>query len=100
MLANGAEPVRQHPIHAIRQRRVAAADVSGRGGYPLYIAHYPFLTLLAHWMWREHPSSQVVWAAVGAIMVAIFLLSWLVLKHIDEPLRRRLKVRTGAAANS
>jgi peptidoglycan/LPS O-acetylase OafA/YrhL len=49
-------------------------------------------------MWREHPGSQVVWAVAGAVMVVISLLSWFVLKHIDEPVRRRLKVRTGAAA--
>ena len=100
MPATEAEPVHQYPIHAVRQRRVAVTDVSGRGSYPLYIVHYPFLTLLAHSMWREHPGSYVVWAVAGAAKVGVSLLSWLVLKLIDKRGRHRLKVRTDAAARS
>jgi peptidoglycan/LPS O-acetylase OafA/YrhL len=66
------------------------ADLGGRLSYPLYILHYPFLTWFAHWIWQAHPDAETTWSVAAAILAGIPPLSWLILVHVDEPLRRKL----------
>ena len=81
--------------HGISDR---IANISGRLSYPLYILHYPFLTWFAHWIWQARPDAATIRAVAAAMLAGIPLVSWLILVHVDEPLRRKLGRAGGVAS--
>ncbi|MFP1133081.1 acyltransferase family protein [Asticcacaulis sp. W401b] len=94
MLAN-------RPEARSRPRLDAIARISGRLSYPLYILHYPFLYVFAHWIWQAKPNPTLLWTVAVAIMVAVPVIAWLLLILIDEPLRgwlRKISTRPSGGA--
>ncbi|RFS22577.1 acyltransferase [Chitinophaga silvatica] len=71
-----------------------AGDLS----YPLYMVHYPFIWLFMSYVEKYKPSlmEMTMITIIGTILLIIF--AYLVLKFIDEPVRRMLKNR-GAKVN-
>jgi peptidoglycan/LPS O-acetylase OafA/YrhL len=68
-------------------------DALGRLSYPLYLAHWPVLTALHHFVGGRLPPTATM--ALGlALSVAI---AWLVLLTYDEPIRRALAARARLA---
>jgi len=62
----------------------------GRISYPLYIIHYPFMYVFAHWKWSgDRPMGQVNPIEVG-LYLGLIALAWLWLKFYDEPVRAAL----------
>ncbi len=66
-------------------------NFSGAISYPIYIIHYPFIYIYTEWVYVKKPTpSEIVPVAVG-LFVFFILLSWVVLKFYDEPVRGWLK---------
>ncbi len=58
--------------------------------YPLYIIHYPFIWLFMSYVALKHPSlpQMTMIITLGTMLLIVF--SYLVLKYLDEPLRKYL----------
>ena len=70
---------------------------SGDISYPLYMIHYPFIWLFMSYVEKYKPSlSEMTWVMITGTLLLI-LMAYLVLKYIDEPIRRGLKNRRAAA---
>ncbi len=65
----------------------------GAISYPVYIVHYPFMYLLYAWVWNRGLTFGEVWPVALAMVVAVVILSWLLLKYYDEPVRKWLSRR-------
>jgi peptidoglycan/LPS O-acetylase OafA/YrhL len=60
---------------------------SGQLSYPLYLLHFPFVQVFAHWIVVAHPSGIRI-VGVGSMLVVFFIsLSWAALRFYDEPVR-------------
>jgi len=59
----------------------------GKISYPIYIIHYPFVYLYTHWVYETHPANNLVVGYGIGLIVFVILLSWLLLKYFDEPIR-------------
>lgn len=65
----------------------AVCSFSGKISYPVYIIHYPFVYIYTHWVYERHPSNNLVVVYGIGLVIFIILLSWLLLKYFDEPVR-------------
>ena len=90
----------------------AGSSVSGRLGsvcrffgaisYPLYILHYPFIDIYAHWLWSGQHDPAAIWGVFAAMVVGLIGFAWAAERYFDRPVRAWLG-RTGqrrAAAQS
>lgn len=75
-----------------KQTRRACAFL-GRISYPLYMLHYPFVSLFANYHWsRGFPQAHIN-LAIAMFTLGAIGLSWLILVLVDEPVRHALKRR-------
>lgn len=58
--------------------------------YPLYMIHYPFIWIFMSYVEKEKPEKALMNLIVGAGMILLLLLAHLILKWVDEPIRKRL----------
>ena len=86
---------------AILAAGAAAFEIKGQTGrdlcrfmgdisYPLYIVHYPFIYLLAHWDWTLHPNRLQVSVAVLGLCLGVITLAYGLMRWYDAPLRALL----------
>src|SRR5207247_1759610 len=76
---------------------VGVAQVDGRIGslcrlmgelsYPVYIIHYPFIYLFAHWNWSTHPDRLHLGIVAAALFVGVNTLAYGLSRWYDRPLR-------------
>jgi peptidoglycan/LPS O-acetylase OafA/YrhL len=66
---------------------------AGNVSYPLYIVHYPFIYLFAHWNWSTHPTPMVRGVVVTLLYVFVVLLSYGLMRWYDRPVRAWLSKR-------
>ena len=59
----------------------------GRLSYPIYILHYPFVSLFLHWTKAAHPAPQTMYQVMGLTVAGVVVFAWLLLSYFDEPLR-------------
>jgi peptidoglycan/LPS O-acetylase OafA/YrhL len=59
----------------------------GELSYPVYIVHYPFIYLFAHWNWTSHPSRPALSIAVVAMYCGVTLFALALSRWYDRPLR-------------
>lgn len=71
----------------------AVCQLGGRLSYPLYLLHYPFIVLFAHWVQVSQPSLRQVVPIMGGLVGFFLLLAWAALRFYDEPLRAHLSAR-------
>jgi peptidoglycan/LPS O-acetylase OafA/YrhL len=60
---------------------------AGELSYPVYIVHYPFIYLFAHWNWSTHPGKPLLAAVVTGLYCGVTLLAWALSRWYDRPLR-------------
>ena len=76
--------------------RGTAAKICDRLGeisYPVYMIHYPFIWIFMSYVEKYKPTLQMMVSITTVATVLLVMLSWLVLKWVDEPIRRYLKKR-------
>jgi peptidoglycan/LPS O-acetylase OafA/YrhL len=59
----------------------------GELSYPLYIIHYPFIYLFAHWKWSTHPDPVRVGLVAAALYVGVVALAYALTRWYDRPVR-------------
>lgn len=65
----------------------AVTRLVGELSYPVYIVHYPFIYLFAHWNWTTHPSRPVLAAVVVGLYCGVSLFALAVSRWYDRPVR-------------
>lgn len=70
---------------------------SGQLSYPLYLVHFPFVQVFAHWVAAAHPSGRLMLAVAGTLVIFFIGLAWVALRFYDEPVRAWLGARTRQA---
>lgn len=63
------------------------ARLVGELSYPVYIVHYPFIYVFAHWIWSTHPSKTVLSMAIVAMYCGVTLFALALSRWYDRPLR-------------
>ncbi len=71
-----------------------ACDFLGRLSYPLYLVHYPIHYVFFAWLSDRHASAASSLPAAALVYAASLALAWIVMRFIDEPLRKRLATLT------
>jgi peptidoglycan/LPS O-acetylase OafA/YrhL len=70
------------------------ADIS----YPIYIIHYPFIYMFMAWVANNKiewagPSSTILIGVAVALLIGTTLISYMIVKFYDEPVRRWLTAK-------
>jgi len=59
----------------------------GELSYPVYIIHYAFVYLFAHWNWSTHPSPMRLALVAAGSQIGIVMLAYALLRWFDRPVR-------------
>jgi peptidoglycan/LPS O-acetylase OafA/YrhL len=75
----------------------AGSSVSGMAGslcrffgtisYPIYILHYPFVDIYAHWLWSGPHDPVALWAVSVTLVLGLIGFAWAVERYFDRPVR-------------
>ena len=71
----------------------AVCRFMGELSFPVYIVHYPFIYLFAHWNWSTHPDPLHAKLVAAAGYLGVVLLAYALLRWFDQPLRAWLARR-------
>ena len=77
----------------ISEKIKGLCDFFGIISYPIYITHYPFIYIYAHWVNEKHPSLQLSFWIGAGLLVWFILLAYLSVRFYDEPMRAWLRAR-------
>jgi peptidoglycan/LPS O-acetylase OafA/YrhL len=69
---------------------------SGELSYPLYMVHYPFIWIFFSYLEKYKPTMDEKAVIIPICTALLIGFAWLVLKFIDEPIRKYFKVRMEA----
>lgn len=72
--------------------------LSGAISYPLYMTHYPFMWIFANYVTVEKPSIADLMWVIPISVVALIILSYLVFKFLDFPIRSYFTDKLKASA--
>ena len=73
--------------------------LSGAISYPLYMTHYPFMWIFANYVTVEKPSiAELMWV-IPISVASLIVLSYLVFKFLDFPIRNYLTDKLKARAS-
>ena len=75
----------------------------GELSYPLYIVHYPFIYLFAHWNWSTHPDPLRLGLVATTLYVGVVALAYCLSRWYDRPVRAwlaRLATEPGTAGSA
>lgn len=59
----------------------------GEMSYPLYIIHYPFIYIFAHWKWQTNPDAFHVGLVAAGLYLGVTALAYVMLRWYDRPVR-------------
>ena len=59
----------------------------GELSYPVYVVHYAFVYLFAHWNWTTHPSPMRLALVAAGSQIGIVMLAYALLRWYDRPVR-------------
>jgi peptidoglycan/LPS O-acetylase OafA/YrhL len=65
----------------------------GELSYPVYIIHYAFVYVFAHWNWSTHPSPMRLGLVAVGLQAGIVVLAYALLRWFDRPVRAWLTRR-------
>jgi peptidoglycan/LPS O-acetylase OafA/YrhL len=64
---------------------------SGDISYPLYMVHYPFIWIFFSWVQKAKPDIKEMGPVIIAGTILLITFAYLVLKFVDEPVRKYLR---------
>jgi len=59
----------------------------GDMSYPLYIVHYPFIYLFAHWNWHTHPDPWRLGLVTASLYIGVTVIAYVLMRWYDKPVR-------------
>jgi peptidoglycan/LPS O-acetylase OafA/YrhL len=65
----------------------------GELSYPVYIIHYAFVYVFAHWNWSTHPTPIRLGLVAAGLQAGIVVLAYALLRWFDRPVRAWLTRR-------
>ena len=65
----------------------------GELSYPVYIIHYAFVYVFAHWNWSTHPTPMRLGLVAAGLQACIVVLAYALLRWFDRPVRAWLTSR-------
>lgn len=80
-------------------RAMAAFAFLAELSYPLYMSHYPFMSVYGWWALRKSQELPfgLILSVQAAVYVALVAFAWLVMRYWDRPLQRMLADRAKVA---
>jgi peptidoglycan/LPS O-acetylase OafA/YrhL len=72
----------------------------GELSYPVYVVHYAFVYLFAHWNWSTHPSPLRLALVAAGSQVGIVMLAYALLRWFDRPVRAWLTRKYAGPAHA
>jgi peptidoglycan/LPS O-acetylase OafA/YrhL len=66
---------------------------SGELSYPLYMVHYGFIWIFMSYLEKHKPTMDQMKVIIPVCVVLLIVFAWLVLKFVDEPVRKYYKRR-------
>jgi peptidoglycan/LPS O-acetylase OafA/YrhL len=72
----------------------------GELSYPVYVVHYAFVYLFAHWNWNTHPSPLRLALVAAGSQVGIVMLAYALLRWFDRPVRAWLTRKYAGPAHA
>jgi len=79
---------------AVTGRLAVLCRFFGTISYPIYILHYPFVDIYAHWLWQGNHDSVTLWLVSTALVLGLVVFAWAAERYVDRPVRAWL-ARTG-----
>lgn len=73
----------------------AICRFSGKISYPLYMVHYPFIWVFYSYVEKHKPTMNTMTWIIVVGTVLLLLLAYLVMKYVDEPVRKWLSKGKG-----
>ncbi|MFD2148064.1 acyltransferase family protein [Mucilaginibacter antarcticus] len=67
--------------------------ISGELSYPLYMVHYPFIWIFFSYLAMYKPPMSQMAVIIPISVVLLIAFAWIILKFVDEPIRRYFKRR-------
>jgi peptidoglycan/LPS O-acetylase OafA/YrhL len=61
--------------------------LAGELSYPVYIIHYPFIYIFAHWNWATHPGKALLATVAVAMYCGVTLFAYVLSRWYDQPVR-------------
>lgn len=55
--------------------------------YPLYILHYPFVDIYAHWIWSGKHDPASLWLVSSVLVAGLVAFAWAAERYFDRPVR-------------
>jgi peptidoglycan/LPS O-acetylase OafA/YrhL len=71
----------------------------GELSYPVYVVHYAFVYLFAHWNWSTHPAPMRLALVAAGSQIGIVLLAYALLRWFDRPVRAWLTRKYAGAVH-
>ena len=72
----------------------------GELSYPVYVVHYAFVYLFAHWNWSTHPAPMRLALVAAGSQIGIVLLAYALLRWFDRPVRAWLTRKYAGAVHA
>jgi peptidoglycan/LPS O-acetylase OafA/YrhL len=72
----------------------------GELSYPVYVVHYAFVYLFAHWNWSTHPSPLRLALVAAGSQAGIVMLAYALLRWFDRPVRAWLTRKYAGPAHA
>jgi peptidoglycan/LPS O-acetylase OafA/YrhL len=71
----------------------------GELSYPVYVIHYAFVYVFAHWNWSTHPAPMRLALVAAGTQIGIVMLAYALLRWYDRPVRAWLTRKYAGTAH-
>ena len=79
---------------AASTRWQSMCQLSGNLSYPLYMTHYATIWIFGHYLTTQSPDASTLTIVVLCGIVCMLLIAYLVMRYVDQPIRRYLSSRS------
>lgn len=76
------------------KRWQSICQLSGKLSYPLYMTHYATIWIFGHYLTTQSPDANTLAIVIVSGVVCMLLFAYLVMRFVDQPIRRYLNSRS------